>query len=385
MPAASRQNVHAILGNDEGRVKEVAMGLATKYAPPDDEFGLEVISGQADNSDHASQIVGQTLQALQTLPFFGGGKVVWLQGANFFGDTVTGRSQTTLSAVEALQKELEVGLPPDVVFILSASEIDKRRSFYKKLSKLAKVEIYDRVDISKDGWENQLVGPVREWAREMGLEFEPDAVRRFVLMVGADTRQLRSELEKLALYLAERKRVTSDDVRSIVVSTHTGVIFEISNAIADRNLPLAMSLVEQQLKRGEQAVGLLLAAIVPKVRNLLYARDLIERHGIQPTGSFNSFSGAVGRLPKSETAHLPRKKDGTANVYGIFMAAQECRKFTAHELRLGLEACLEANLRLVTTGLDPKLVLSQLLARLLSPSPRGASRPRGAGGRTRAA
>lgn len=378
MPAARQQNVHAILGNDEGRVKEAALGLARQFAPPDDEFGLEIVSGQADNSDHASQIIGQTLQALQTLPFFGGGKVVWLQGANFFGDSVTGRSQTTLSAVEALQTELEAGLPPDVVFILSASEIDKRRTFYKKLSKLAKVEVHDRVDIARDGWENQLVGPVKEWARGMGLEFEPEAVRRFVLMVGTDTRQLRSELEKLALYLGDRKRIAVDDVRSIVVSTHTGVIFEISNAIADRNLPLAMSLVEQQLKRGEQPVGLLLAAIVPKMRNLLYARDLMERHGIRPTGNYRTFESAVSRIPESETAHLPRKKDGGINVYGIFMAAQECGKFTAHELRLGLEACLEANLRLVTTGLEPKLVLSQLLARLLKPTSRRTARPRAA-------
>lgn len=369
MPSvSSQQNIYAVLGTDEGRVKEVAMGLAKKLAPPDDEFGLETISGQADNSDHASQIIGNTLQAIQTLPFFGGGKLVWLQGANFFGDSVTGRSQTTLSAVEGLQNVLEAGLPPDVTFILSATEIDKRRSFYKKLSKLAKIEVFDKVDISRDGWETQLVGPVGKWAREMGIEFDPEALDRFVLMVGADTRQLRSELEKLSLYLGDRKRATVDDVRAIVVSTHTGVIFEISNALAQRNLPLTLELIERQLKNGENAVGLLLAAIVPKIRYLLQARDLIERHGLKPGNNYRGFEAAINRLPASEIAHLPRKKDGGPNVYPVFLAAQECRKFTAAELRAGLEGCLEANLRLVTTALEPRLVLGQLVTRFLSRS-----------------
>lgn len=364
MPAAS-SNIHAILGSDEGRVKEVALALSRKLAPPDDEFGLEVVSGQADNSDHASQIIGSTIEAIQTMPFFGGAKVVWLQGANFFGDNITGKSQTTLSAVEGLQDVLEAGLPPDVTFILSATEIDKRRSFYKKLSKLAQVEVFDKVDISKEGWETQLAGPVSKWAREVGVELEQEALDRFILMVGADTRQLRSELEKLSLYLGDRTQANIDDVRAIAASTHTGVIFEISNALALRKLPLTLELIDRQLKNGENAVGLLLAAIVPKVRYLLQARDLIERNRIRARG-YRDFEAAIRRLPASETAHLPRKKDGNPNVYPVFLASQECRKFSAAELRDALEACLEANLRLVTTQLEPHLVLSQLVTRILS-------------------
>jgi DNA polymerase-3 subunit delta len=58
------------------------------------------------------------------------------------------------------------------------------------------------------------------------------------------------------------------------------------------------------------------------------------------------------------------------------MTAQAARRFTLAELRDALEACLEANLRLVTTGLDHRLVLHQLAARILagkaapSPTPR---------------
>ncbi|MCB1234532.1 MAG: DNA polymerase III subunit delta [Verrucomicrobiae bacterium] len=378
MPAAKKSsastNLHAFLGTDEARVAEAALQLSRQLVPEGDEFGLEIVNGQADNSDQAAQIVGRTIEALQTLPFFGGNKTVWLQAANFLGDTVTGRSQATLSAVEALQAVIEPGLPPDVNFILSATDIDKRRTFYKRLSKIARVEVFDRVDISREGWETQVMGQVSDRARELGLTFRGEALERFVLMAGADTRQWRSELQKLSLYLGERREATVDDVRAIVASTHTGVVWEIGDALATRNLPLTLELIDQQFRAGENAIGLLLGGIVPRVRQLLQARDLIERHRLDRRASYRAFEGAINRLPAGETAHLSRKKDGGISCYPLYLAAQQCGKFSAAELREALHACLEANLRLVTTGLDPKLVLSQLVAGILG-------RERRAGGR----
>jgi len=362
--AKAETSIFAFFGSDDGQVKEAALLLSQKIAPKDDEFGLEIVNGSSDNSDHASRIIGETIQAIQTLPFFGGDKVVWLQGANFFGDSVTGKSQATLSGVEALIDLLDAGLPSDVKLIISASEVDKRRSFYKKVSKLGEVQIFDKVDISKAGWETKVMGWVSGKARELNLSFEGNAMERFVLTVGADTRMLGSELEKLSLYVGNRP-ATEDDVRQIAAVTHAGVVFEIGDAIARKNLPLALNLIDAQLRRGENPVGILLAAIVPRVRSLLHATDLVERHGIRAGRNYRGFESAVNSLPPSETAHLPRKKDGGISAYPLFLAAQDTGKFSLDELRNALEACLEANLRLVTTALEPQLVLSQLVARVL--------------------
>ena len=363
---SSSNNIFAFFGSDEAQVKEAALTLSQKIAPPDDDFGLEIVNGNADNSDHASEIIGLTIQAIQTLPFFGGDKVVWLQGANFFGDSITGKSETTLSAVQSLVDLLDAGLPPDVKLIISASEIDKRRIFYKNISKIAEVEIFDKVDISKAGWESQVIGWVTVRARELNLQFEGNAMDRFVMMVGADTRLLQNELEKLSLFVGERP-ATDKDVRQLAAQSHTGVVFEIGDAIAKKNLPLALELIDLQLRQGENPVGILLAAIVPRVRSLLHATDIVERHGIRAGRSYPAFQSALSGLPPSATAHLPRTKDGSKlNVYPLFLAAQESGRFSLKELRNALEACLEANLRLVTTQLEPQLVLSQLVTRILN-------------------
>jgi len=119
----------------------------------------------------------------------------------------------------------------------------------------------------------------------------------------------------------------------------------------------------------KQAVATSLAviaptAIVPKVRQLLYTRDLLDRHRL-PTGGYNAFEGAINSLPASETLHFPRKKDGNISCYPHFLSVRFCKNFTVSELKSALEECLRANLRMITTQLDPSIVLSQLVTRIL--------------------
>ena len=96
-------NIYAVVGSDEAEVKRVAAELATKLMPPDaGDFGLEVIDGAADNADQAAARIRSTIEALQTLPFFGSTKVVWLKNANFLGDDPKARSAAVQSALEEL-------------------------------------------------------------------------------------------------------------------------------------------------------------------------------------------------------------------------------------------------------------------------------------------
>ncbi len=370
------KQIHAVFGSDEARVKEEALHLARELTPPENaEFGLEIISGHADNSDHAANLIRETVAALQTLPFFGGGKTVWLQSANFLGDDATGRAKATLDALASLQATLEAGLPPDVHLVLSATSVDKRRAFYKKLGQLAKVTVHDLPDPSSSQWENEIAGLVEARAARHRLQLAPDALDYFIVLAGENTRQIDAELEKLALYLGEPgAEATVADVRQIVSRSRAGIIFDIGDAIGERDLPRALDLINQQLRRGENAIGILLAAIAPKIRGLLLARDLMEQHRVRPKGNprfaYKDYQAQISRLPKSATAHLPRKKDGTVNAYPVFLAARQCQRFSASELEEAVHDCLAANLRLVTSPLAPQTVLFHLVTSILDPSAR---------------
>jgi DNA polymerase-3 subunit delta len=365
--AESESNIHAVVGSDESEVKRIAAELAAQLTPPDaGEFGVEVIDACADNVDQAVTKIRLAIEALQTIPFFGGGKLVWLKNANCMGDSVIGRSAAVQGALEDLSEVLETGLGADVTLLISATETDKRRSFYKALAKRAEVQVIDRLDSSRAGWEEEATEIVRRRAKARQLQFDEEALDLFVLLTGGDTRQIENELEKIDLYLGKERRVTVEQVRELVPLSRAGVIFELGNALAACDLERALMLVKRLLDQGETAIGILLVAILPTIRNLLLAKDLMERNRIPRPHAPFTFISALNRLPAEATEHLPRKKDGSINGYALGIAAQQAHRFQREKLIAGLEACLEANLRLVSSQLDHELVLTEIVVKLLA-------------------
>jgi DNA polymerase-3 subunit delta len=396
-PTTAATNIYAVVGSDEAEVKRAAAELASNLTPPDaGDFGLDVVDGAVDHAEQAAARIRSAIEALQTLPFFGGSKVVWLKNANFLGDTQIGRAAGVQSALEELSELIERGLGSDVIFLVSAIEVDKRRSFYRSLVKRAELQIFDRLDSGRSGWEEEAIEAVRRRAKKRKLQFDEDALDLFVLLTGGDTRQIENELEKIDVFLSESTgfqpvrragvspakepaakiatgptagtavpRVTVNLVRELVPLSRAGVIFELSNALAMRDLELALTLVRRLLDQGESAVGILLVAILPTVRNLLLAKDLMERHRLARPHSPFQFISAINRLPAEATDHLPRKKDGSINAYPLGIAAQQAHRFETKQLVRAMQACLEANLQLVTTQLDHELVLTEAVVKLL--------------------
>jgi len=365
-PKSSTGNFFAIIGSDEGQVRERALRLHTDLTGGnDDGFTHETISGSADNSEAAFEICSSTVQALLTVPMFGGDKVVWLRNANFLADTVTGRSQRTESGLERLRATLDQGLPPGVKFLLSALGVDKRLAFWKFIEKTADVEVFDLIDTSRDGWTDQVAGLVRQRATELGLQFEPAALELFVLLAGEATQQIGNELEKLDLYLGlDRREVTEDDVRRVVPLSRSAVVFETGQAIQRGDVPRAIHLIDQQLAADESAISIMRASIIPTVRNLYMARLIIDKFKA-PTGSYNAFSGSLNRLPETDRAWLALQKDGPGvNVYPLFLCAPMAANYELEGLQRVMEAALRADQSLVTTGLDHRLVLHRLLAEI---------------------
>jgi DNA polymerase-3 subunit delta len=359
-------NFHVIVGSDDGMVREEALVLYNELTGGnDDGFTHETIDGNADNSEGAYEICASTSQSLMTMPMFGGDKVVWLRNVNFLGDDVTGRSQRTEAGVEMLRGILEKGLPNGIKFLISADKIDKRKSFWKFLEKSATVQSYDKIDISKDGWQGEVGRLVEGRAEELGLEFETDAMALFIMLAGEQSKQIINELEKLDLYLGkERRLVNIEDVRKLVPLSREAVVFEIGQAIQKGNVARAIQLIDEQLAAEESAIGIMRASIIIVVRNLYMAKLILEKFKA-PTGNYGAFAGALNRLPAADRAWLPQKKDGSGvNVYPIFLAADNAKNYDLEGLQHVMVQTQRADQALVTTGLDHRMILHRLIAEI---------------------
>ena len=351
-------------GSDEGASAAAAQKKYAELTEGTDEWGNETIDGVAATVDEAVGIVSRTIDSLQMMNMFGGRKVVWLRGATFMGDSPQGtRSEAVQDALARLVDCLG-NLPAETFFLLSAAEMDKRRTFFKKLSASAEMKESSKIDISKPGWESDVAALVVRMAKPHGITFDSDALDLFVHRVNESSRQIANELAKLDVYLGpDRRQVNMEDVDLMVAVSRNGIIFEISRAIENGSCHQALRLVNEQLDHGEQAVSIMRAAIVPTVRNRFCARLLMDTYRLTP-GNYRAFEGALNSLPEEGRKLLPMKKDGTVNAFGMFNAAKTCGRLTLKKARRDLQACAVADRQLVSTQLDTRDVLHKLIVTL---------------------
>ena len=366
MPAKKTTSpIHFVSGSDEAAVKKTASELAANLAPGADAFGLEVIDGAVETVDPSISRIRETTQALSTLPFLGGTKLVWLKSASFLADTVAGRSEAVIEELEHLCDLVESGLPDGVTFLMSAPAADKRRSAYKRLTKAGNTLLCDKPSLGFGAGEEEVVTWTAQQLRSRGIKISHDAVEMLAARIGLETVQLHSELDKLEVSLGTGHEITAEDIRELVPATRESGIFDLGNAISARNLPLALETLEHLFHQGEKGVGILLASIVPTTRNLLLAKSLLVRHKLHPPAEAQFFARDLSRLQPHESDHLPRKKDGTLNTYGLGLAAKHSVHYTLDELLHAFQGCAEANQKLVTSQGSESVVLTRLLVGLM--------------------
>ncbi|ALJ56780.1 DNA polymerase III subunit delta [Candidatus Xiphinematobacter sp. Idaho Grape] len=359
---------YIVTGSDEAAVQLAAADLAERLVPHAHSFAREIIDGATETVGHAVKVITSTIQALLTAPLLYENKLVWLKNASMLTDPVLGHSTVLSSALEELQNTLKSGISTGVFFLLSTPGADRRRSTYKSLTKLAKVIICDN---PSSRWHISNAD-ITEWIKKNAAKhhfcFEPAALDLFAIRVGESTSQAELELQKLFVSLSSEdgNTITEAVVRELVPATRASSIFDLSNAILTRNAPLCLEFLRQLILQGEHAIGILLVAIVPTIRNLLIVKALIERHDISPPTHANAFAHLIRKLPTSVVSHFPRKKDGTLNTYALGLSAIHSARYSQAELRTALKKCLETNRLLINPSpLEEATVLTHLLLRIV--------------------
>src|SRR5512137_2901110 len=123
--AAKQTAVALVCGDDEFGVKQRAKSLFSQWTAELGGMDHETIDAAASNSGDALKALGRLREALQTLPFFGSGKVVWFQNCNFLGDERAASAQSVMEMLTALVQELKE-LPWDNLrLLISAGKVDK--------------------------------------------------------------------------------------------------------------------------------------------------------------------------------------------------------------------------------------------------------------------
>ena len=89
-------------------------------------------------------------------------------------------------------------------------------------------------------------------AEARGIRFDPDAARELVDALGADMMMVASELEKLCLFVAGREaRITLGDVETMVLAAKQRTLYELTDAISQRDRTRALLLLHGLLNASD--------------------------------------------------------------------------------------------------------------------------------------
>src|SRR5690348_5398726 len=110
-------------------------------------------------------------------------------------------------------------------------------------------------------------------AQGLGVKITPDAVSLLANFIGNQLRMLANEIDKLATYVGERAIIDVADVRLLSASAQEARIFDLTDALAQRNRKQALDLLHDLLADGEPPLKLI-STITSQVRSLLLVKEL---------------------------------------------------------------------------------------------------------------
>ncbi|MEL6605406.1 MAG: DNA polymerase III subunit delta [Cyanobacteria bacterium J06614_10] len=250
--------VYFFWGADEFRLKKAVMALRDRTLDPDwASFNYDRIA--PDTPDAPIQALNQAM----TPPFGLGQRFVWLF------DTSLGQ-RCSEAVMEELSRTLPA-VPENVVLLLtSPNKPDGRLKSTKLLNKHADVREFAAIA----PWQtDQLVTQVKRVSQEMGLRLKPAAADLLAEAVGADTRRLYNEVEKLSVYWSAQGNVKTEPLppevitRLVAVSTQTS--FQLAEALIAGKTDQALGLAHDLLANNEPALRVV-ATLVSQFRKWLW-------------------------------------------------------------------------------------------------------------------
>ncbi|MDD5382922.1 MAG: DNA polymerase III subunit delta [Candidatus Margulisbacteria bacterium] len=304
-------NLYLFYGDEEFLIKEKIAELKNS------------LSGQALNVE---QLDGEDVDletitsALQTQSLLFGGKLLIIKNADL-------SSKVWVEAAPALKN-----IPDGTTVVIWSEAVDKRSKTYKLLDEVGRVcEFRTFADWEQD----QVIAWIMRRSKELGKEIDRPAAIRLQEICGNSLMKLAAEIDKLVTFIGSRPSVEAADVEQLASAGEISV-FELTDAVADKNLRQALN-IYRTLYKNKVEVFRLLSLLASQFRTMLLVKK--ENNPMK-------IAQLVGTSP-----------------YFVKKCLQKAGKFNEPELKRDLEMLLETDLKL-KSGEEQLSVFELLLASL---------------------
>ena len=110
-------------------------------------------------------------------------------------------------------------------------------------------------------------------AASLGVKITSEAAAMLANYIGNQLRLLANELDKLATYIGPGATISVEDVRQLSAQVQEARVFDLTDALAQRNRKQALDLLHELLAEGEPPLKLI-STIASQVRSLILVKEL---------------------------------------------------------------------------------------------------------------
>lgn len=199
--------------------------------------------------------VGEVIDLAETLPFLSERRVIFLTDSGLFKSGGEKMAEYLTAPNES------------TFFVFTESEVDKRSKLYKTVASKGYAAEFAVQD------ENTLKRWIAGVLSKDGKKIAENTVQLLITKTGTDMENIQSELEKLICYCMDREVITDNDVEAICTTRISNHIFDMINAIADKQQKKALELYYDLLALKEPPMRILFL-IARQCNLLLQAKEL---------------------------------------------------------------------------------------------------------------
>ena len=271
--------------------------------------------------------------------------------------------EKTEEETDLLERVLAGGMPEGNHLILTAEAVDRRKRLFKAISSVGHILTFAK--IKGEARQQQVVMEMAAGLLEgRGKRLSSGAWAALGQKTGFSLRESLGAIEKLITYTGENAVIEAADVEAVIGRTKEDTVFDLTGALAARNLTAALRALKDLLDQGSPPL-MIMAMITKEIRFLLHAKLLLA------SGRLKAFSANMdyGRFQK---AVYPSLKQGAGegeeqvdlvsqHPYVVYQSLKNAGRFTRSELAGSLEMLVRIDLALKSTGQEPRLLLERFL------------------------
>lgn len=307
--------VYLLYGEEDYLKKQYKEKLQKALVPEGDTMNVSVFEGKDIRP-------GEIIDLAETMPFFADRRLILLTNSGVFK-----------SAGDELAEYMKA-IAPTACFVFVEDEVDKRSKMFKNVKAAGRVVEFTRQN------EQVLTQWILSRLKRENKKITQSVMQQFLNTVGTDMEYIDKELEKLLCYCMDKEVIEAEDVNAVCVQQTTSKIFDMVNAIADKNQKRALELYYDLLALKEPPMRILFL-VARQFQILLQVKELGGK------GHDSKFIAAKAGVPEFAL----RRNQGQA------------RSFIKEQLYQAVTDCVEAEEAVKTGNLNDRMAVELLIVK----------------------